>query len=129
MLHCFLQLRSEMGAERGQAVLDCICMDGDVLKALGAAQQLQGTVGTAPDELVKLLKQGPVTHLTQHAYEYRRKFDVELASIKRIKELQVTASLPLLFRRPLALATGVCQRVPAVLLQHVSVGSCAPAGG
>ena len=105
-----LQLRSEMGAERGQAVLDCICMDGDVLKALGAAQQLQGTVGTAPDELVKLLKQGPVTHLTQHAYEYRRKFDVELASIKRIKELQVTASLPITVRRQASLATSRCQQ-------------------
>ena len=108
MLHCFLQLRSEMGAERGQAVLDCICMDGDVLKALGAAQQLQGTVGTAPDELDKLLKQGPVTHLTQHAYEYRRKFDVELASIKRIKELQVAAlppQLPTPVRRQASLTT------------------------
>ena len=135
MLHCFLQLRSEMGAERGQAVLDCICMDGDVLKALGAAQQLQGTVGTAPDELVKLLKQGPVTHLTQHAYEYRRKFDVELASIKRIKELQVTTSppqLPIPVRRQASLvelATSGCQRVLAVLLQRVSAGPCAPAGG
>ena len=118
-----------MTAECGQAVLDCICMDDDVLKGLGAARQLQGTVGTAPDELVKLLKQGPVTHLTQHAYEYRRKFDVELASIKRIKELQVTTSLPLPVRRPLALATGGCQRVSAVLLQHVLAGPCAPAGG
>ena len=52
MLLCLLQLRSEMGAECGQAVLDCICMDGDVLKALGAAQQLQGTVGTAPDDAI-----------------------------------------------------------------------------
>ena len=138
MLHCFLQLRSEMGAERGQAVLDCICMDGDVLKALGAAQQLQGTVGTAPDELVKLLKQGPVTHLTQHAYEYRRKFDVELASIKRIKELQVTTSPPQL-PTPSCQKTSVISRVSnqwvsvgvssTASAQHVSAGPCAPAGG
>jgi hypothetical protein len=129
MLHYFLQLRSKMGAERGQAVLDCICMDEDVLKALGAAQQLQGTVGTAPDELVKLLKQGPVAHLTQHAYEYRRKFDAELASIKRIKELQVTTPLPIYVSRPASLATSGCQRVSAILLHHVSAEPCAPAGG
>ena len=66
-----LQLRSEMAAERGQAVLDCICMDEEVLKGIGAAQQLRGTVGTAPDELVKLLKQGPAQYLLHHAYEYR----------------------------------------------------------
>jgi hypothetical protein len=91
-----LQLRSKMAAERGQAVLECICMDEDVLKGIGAAQQLRNTVGTVPDELVKLLKQGPAQHLLQHAYEYRHRFDIELASIKRIKELQVPlpASLP-----------------------------------
>ena len=87
-------MRSEMTAECGQAVLECICMDDDVLKALGAARQLQNIVGTPPDELVKLLKQGPAQHLQQHAYEYRRKFDVELASIRRLKELQVIASRP-----------------------------------
>jgi hypothetical protein len=98
-----LQLRSEMGAERGQAVLDCICMDEAVLKGIGAAQQLKDTVGTVPDELIKLLKQGPAQHLLEHAYEYRRKFDVELASIKRIKELQVTAS-------PSSTASDTCQK-------------------
>jgi hypothetical protein len=52
-------MRSKMAAECGQAVLDCICMDEEVLKGLGAAQQLQNTVATAPDELVKVLKQVP----------------------------------------------------------------------
>ena len=33
--------------------------------------------------------QGPAKHLQQHAYEYRRKLDTELASIRRLKELQV----------------------------------------
>ena len=47
---------------------------------------------------VKLLKQGPAKHLQQHAYEYRRKFDVELASIRRLKELQVIASRPQVHR-------------------------------
>ena len=47
-------MRSEMTAECGQAVLECICMDDDVLKGLGAARQLQNIVGDAPDELVKL---------------------------------------------------------------------------
>jgi hypothetical protein len=97
-----------MTAECGQAVLDCICMDDDVLKGIGAARQLQNIVGDAPDELVKLLKQGPAQHLQQHAYEYRCKFDVELASIRRLKELQVTASrpqLPMCDKRPASLAT------------------------
>ena len=29
-------------------------------------------VGSVPDEVVKLLKQGPATHLQQHAYAYVR---------------------------------------------------------
>ena len=74
-----------MTVERGQAVLDCISMDEDALKAIGAAQQLGGIVGTAPDEIVKMLKIGPGKHLLHHAYEYRRKFDVELALIRRLK--------------------------------------------
>jgi hypothetical protein len=106
--HAVLQLRSEMVVERGQAVLDCICMDEDVLKGIGAAQQLRSIVGTPPDELIRLLKQGPAQHLLQHAYEYRRKFDIELASIKRIKELQVPlpASLPK-FVIPISGAPGI----------------------
>ena len=32
-----LQLRSEMAAERGIAVLECVCMDDAVLKGIGAA--------------------------------------------------------------------------------------------
>ena len=80
-------MRSVITAECGQAVLECICMDEEVLKGIGAAQQLENTVGTAPDEVVKMLKQGPSKHLQQHSYEYRRKFDAELISIRRLKEL------------------------------------------
>jgi hypothetical protein len=64
-------------------------MDEEVLKGIGAAQQLQKIIGTPPEELVELLKRGPAQHLQNHAYQYRRKFDVELASIRRLKELQV----------------------------------------
>ena len=42
---------------RGQAVLDCICMDEDVLSALGLALQLQHIEGPPPAELMRQLKQ------------------------------------------------------------------------
>ena len=64
-------------------------MDETVLEGIGAAQQLQNNVGTVPDEVVKLLKQGPAAHLQHHAFVYRRQFDKELAAIRRIKELQL----------------------------------------
>ena len=64
-------------------------MDETVLEGIGAAQQLQNNVATVPDEVVKLLKQGPATHLQQHAFECRRQFDMELAAIRRLKELQL----------------------------------------
>ena len=66
-----------------------IGMDETVLEGIGAAQQLQNNVGTVPDEVVKLLKQGPAAHLQHHAFEYRRQFDMELAAIRRLKELQL----------------------------------------
>eukprot|EP01052_Picozoa_sp_SAG31_P022550 SAG31_NODE_1798_length_7243_cov_4.509518_1_plen_247_part_00 len=86
-----LGLRSEMVSERGQAVLDCICMDEEVLTGIGAAHQMQDMIGKVPDEVVTLLKQGPGRHLQEHAYEYRRKFDAELAAIRRLKELHLQA--------------------------------------
>ena len=41
--------------------------------------------------MVRALRKGPSWHLKNHAYEYRRKLDMELALIKRLKELQVRA--------------------------------------
>jgi hypothetical protein len=110
-------MRSEISADCGQAVLDYICMDEEVLKGIGTAQQLQNTVGPAPDELVKLLKQGPAKHLLDHAYEYHRKFDAELASIRRIKELQV--------RRP---ASNVHVHVVLVRPRHLGLRPLARSG-
>jgi hypothetical protein len=55
--------------EVGQAVIDCICMDEAVLRALGAAKQLQNLTCKAPPGLVLFLKAGPGAHLRNHAYE------------------------------------------------------------
>lgn len=85
-------LRSEMDAERGQAVIDCMCLDDDVLHALGAALQLSSAVMTKPPtRLLELLKRGPGNHLKKHQYKYQCMLDAELALIKRLKELQLRA--------------------------------------
>ena len=42
-------------------------------------------------EMVMVLRKGPALHLKNHAYEYRRTLDAELARIKGLKELQVRA--------------------------------------
>ena len=70
-----ISLRTEMDSEAGQAVLDCICLDEDVLRGLGAAKQMADAIftdGRPPERMLALLK---VTgaHLQQHEYEYRRK--------------------------------------------------------
>ena len=39
-------------------------------------------------EMVMVLRKGPALHLKNHAYEYRRTLDAELARIKGLKELQ-----------------------------------------
>jgi hypothetical protein len=60
-----LSLRSEMESQRGQAVLDCICMDDKVLKGLGAVQQLSTaiTLKEPPPFVLTLLKAGPGAHV------------------------------------------------------------------
>ena len=71
-----LSLRAEMDSEAGQAVLDCMCLDEEVLQGLGAAKQIADaifTVGRPPERMLALLKKGPEAHLKQHEYEYRRK--------------------------------------------------------
>ena len=64
-----IRLRSSMQAEVGQTVIDCICMDEAVLRALGVAQQLQNLTCKAPPGLILFLKGGPGAHLQNHAYE------------------------------------------------------------
>ena len=46
-----LSLRSQIQVERGQAVLECMCADEKVLKAIGAAVQLRKSVGRSPTTL------------------------------------------------------------------------------
>eukprot|EP01052_Picozoa_sp_SAG31_P035761 SAG31_NODE_4359_length_3313_cov_2.107032_1_plen_406_part_00 len=108
-----LELRSGMKAERGQAVLECICMDEAVLDGIGAARQLKNTNGTVPDVVLQLLSSGPASHVQHHAYEYRRKFDVELAAIRRTRTLknQATAFLGTVFFSALVGVANFASRV------------------
>ena len=64
-----IKLRSEMEAERGQAVIDCILMDERVVQGLGIAQQLLSITGKPPARLLQQLKAGPGSHLKTHAYQ------------------------------------------------------------
>ena len=110
-----LNLRSEMDSERGQAILDCMCLDEDVLIGLGAAEQLSHAVlEKPPTELLKLLKQGPGKHLKKHEYEYRRKIDGELSQIRRIMELQLRA-VALIGTALLSLLVGVANFISRLL--------------
>ena len=83
-----LKLRSQILVERGQAVLDCIVADEKVLRALAASTQLYKTIGKPPDALLRLINEGPGAHIRTHAYKYRSQIDKELATIRRLKELQ-----------------------------------------
>ena len=83
-----LKLRSQLLVERGQAVLDCIVADEKVLRALAASTQLYKTIGTPPDELLRLINEGPGAHIRTNMYKYRSQIDRELATIRRLKELQ-----------------------------------------
>ena len=88
-----IDLRSEMDCQRGQAIIECICLDESVLHGLGAARQLSGAImDEPPKRLMKLLKDGPGAHLRSHDYEYTLKLNAELALIRRLKELQNRAA-------------------------------------
>ena len=83
-----LSLRSQIQVERGQAVLECMCADEKVLKAIGAAVQMSETVGEVPNDVITLLSEGPSAHIRNEAYKYHKKIDAELARV-RIREIQV----------------------------------------
>ena len=42
-----------------------------------------------PPELLKALKAGPGKHLKQKGYAYRRKCDLEIARIRRVRDLHM----------------------------------------
>ena len=86
-----IKLRTAMDVQCGQAILECICMDENVLKSLGMANHFRGINGLPPQEVLRQLKSGAGGHLRTHAYTYRRKLDGELARIARLKELQLRA--------------------------------------
>ena len=72
-------------------MLDCVFTDENVLKALGAAQQLKEIDGGAIESqptLLKMLKEGPGAHIKTHYYDYTKAVKKEMARIWRIQELQ-----------------------------------------
>ena len=88
-----LSLRSKITSECGHAILDAMIQDEDLLEGIGQVHQFsEATLDEAGmKEMVMVLRKGPALHLKNHAYEYRRTLDAELARIKRLKELQVRA--------------------------------------
>ena len=84
-----LKLRSQLEVERGQAVLECICADEQVLLAIGAAEQLTDTQGEVPNDVLTLLNKGPSAHIRSNAYKYRKMLDAEFARVRRVKEIQL----------------------------------------
>ena len=54
-----------MECQRGQAILDCICMDPKLLEGIGAVQQLSEaqTLEKPPPFVLTLLKHGPGNHI------------------------------------------------------------------
>ena len=88
-----LSLRSKIDSQCGHAVLDAMIQDDELLEAIGKVHQFsEANLDEAAKEvMMRWLRKGPSSHLKNHAYEYRRKLDMELALIKRLKELQVRA--------------------------------------
>ena len=84
-----LALRSQLHVECGQQVLECMCADVEVLKAVGAADQFRKTLGDVPNDIVTLLSEGLSAHIRGHAYKYRKKLNAELARVRRVKEIQL----------------------------------------
>ena len=88
-----LSLRSKITSECGHAILDAMIQDEDLLAGIGRVHQFSEATLDADGtkEMLMALRKGPALHLKNHAYEYRRTLDAELARIKRLKELQVRA--------------------------------------
>jgi len=88
-----LSLRSKMTSKCGHAILDAMIQDDALLEGIGRVHQFsEATLDAAgTKEMLMALRKGPALHLKNHAYEYRRTLDAELARIKRLKELQVRA--------------------------------------
>ena len=90
-----LSLRSKITCECGHQIIDVMTQDDALLKGIGRVHQLHSAVldDTTRNEMVMELRKGPGQHLKDHAYEYRRKLDTELALIKRKTQLFMHQSL------------------------------------
>ncbi|EOD10671.1 hypothetical protein EMIHUDRAFT_465208 [Emiliania huxleyi CCMP1516] len=82
-----LELRRKIGVERGIAVIDCIAGDQKVLDALGAAKALFDIEGDAPPDA--RLSKAAGGHIRANGYSYRKKINLELARIRRVRDLQM----------------------------------------
>ena len=93
-----LDLRGDLGVERGLAVLDAICADDKVLSAVGMVEQLKKIVGAVPTDVLTVLNEGPGAHIRDNAYHYRKQLEGELVRVRHVKDVQ--------WRFITALATG-----------------------
>lgn len=84
-----MTLRPACVRARARAVQEAIFSDRKVLGAMGAAKQFAPANGDAPQELMRVMKEGLGGHIKANAFRYRVMIDKELARITRIKELQV----------------------------------------
>ena len=73
---------------RAQAVISRIFSDGDELKAIGAAKQLEGMFGLVPQGLLDLLKNNCAKPLQATQYELMRALEHETQSINKILRMQ-----------------------------------------
>ena len=116
-----IKLRGQIGAERGQAILECIVNEDKVLEGLGAALQLQEIAGAPPSAVINLLNDGPGAHIRQNAYRYLHQVDQEVAIIRRVRELQVRL-VALMGSAFVALMVGLFNLLADIIYAFISCG-------
>lgn len=83
-----IKLRKKILAKRGHAIIRCVVSDLSVIDGLGAATQMLQIAGEVPNEVLLMLSDGPVAHISTHAFRYRTLIDKELFAILRVKSIQ-----------------------------------------
>jgi uncharacterized protein YjbI with pentapeptide repeats len=85
-----IEMRTQMGNERGQAVIDCIVCDRNVMGGIAAAEQLTNISGSVPNDIISIFTEGPCGHIRLHFYRYRQVLEYELVRVSRVIRLQET---------------------------------------
>ena len=83
-----LEMRGALHGSRAQAVLARIFGDGEELKAIGAAQQMEKLKGFVPKLVLDLLKNNCAKPLQATHYELMRALEHEKQSINKILRMQ-----------------------------------------